>query len=222
MKARHGLCLFVIDELPSQGYNGTLEVLLAVARSMGLIFLGVSQNLELMKKHYPNSWKSFVGEADATFWMGGNHPDNAQFLSERLGKVTQVKTHPVTGQTTTRDVHVMESEQVARYLDPNSDNLIVTRAGARALKLKNDPYFKALPIWRYRADPDYGDRLLRRCFRAWWGQRISKPPLSTVLSDNKAPDNNAANNKPAHNIEDNKPPINPEFETEAQTDTTEI
>ena len=222
VKARQGLCLFVIDELPSQGYNGTLEVLLAVARSMGLIFLGVSQNLELMKKHYPNSWKSFVGEADATFWMGGNHPDNAQFLSERLGQVTQVKTHPVTGQTTTRDVHVMEPEQVARYLDPNSDNLIVTRAGARALKLKNDPYFKALPIWRYRADPEHGDRLLRRCFRAWWGQRIHKPSLSAAPSDNKAPDNNASNHKPTHNTEDNKPTINIEPETEAQIDTTHI
>ena len=167
VEEKNGQCLTVIDELPSQGYNATLEVMIAVARSMGVTFLGVSQNIELMKKVYPNSWKSFISEADATFWMGGNHPDNAEFLSQQLlGKKTLITTDQRTGHKTTREVNVMEPEQVARYLDPNSDNLIVTRAGGRALKLRNEPYFKALPVWHYAADPDHGDSFFRKVTRS--------------------------------------------------------
>lgn len=171
VKEKKGQCLTVIDELPSQGYNATLEVMLAVARSMGQTFLGVSQNIELMKKHYPGSWKSFIGEADATFWMGGNHPDNAQFLSQLLGKKTHVSVDPRNGNKTAREITVMEPEQVARYLDPNSDNLIVTRAGGRALKLRNDPYFKALPVWRYTPDPQHGDQGFRQITRMFLRQK---------------------------------------------------
>ena len=89
---KKGQCLTIVDELPSMGYNPTFEVMLAVARSKGQSFIGVAQNIELMKLHYPNSYKSFIGEADFVLWMGGNHPDNAQFLSQRLGKKTIVKT----------------------------------------------------------------------------------------------------------------------------------
>lgn len=168
---KKGQCLMVVDELPSQGYNPTLEVMLAVGRSMGLTFLGVSQNVELMQRHYPKSWKSFIGEADATFWMGGNHPDNAKMLSEILGKRTIIDKDRETGRKSYRDVAVMEAEQITRFLDPNSHHLIVTRAGARPLKLINDPYFKALPVWRYAPDPDHKETLLRRISRALFGRK---------------------------------------------------
>ena len=59
VKKKNGQCLTVIDELPSQGYNETLEVILAVARSYGQIFLGITQNLELLRKAYPKSWGGF-------------------------------------------------------------------------------------------------------------------------------------------------------------------
>ena len=162
---KKGQCLCVIDELPSQGHNETLEVMLAVARSYGITFLGISQNTELMQKHYPKSWKSFSGEADAVFWMGGNHPDSAQHLSMLLGKKTIVTKDRYTGEKRYREVQAMDADQVKRFLDPNSDNLIVTRAGGRALKLKNEPYFKALPVWKYAPDPDHKEALLRRLSR---------------------------------------------------------
>ncbi len=171
VKEKKGQCLMVVDELPSQGYNATIEVMLAVSRSMGLTFLGVSQNVELMKKNYPKSWKSFISEADATFWMGGNHPDNAQLLSSILGKKTLIEKDRYSGRKTYREVTVMEPEQITRFLDPDSDNLIVTRAGERALKLKNDPYFKALPVWRYAADPDHKESILRRISRGLFGRK---------------------------------------------------
>jgi type IV secretory pathway TraG/TraD family ATPase VirD4 len=165
VQEKNGACLMIVDELPSQQYNATMEVILSVARSMGIVFLGVSQSIELMKKHYPNSWKSFIGESDATFWMGGNHPDNAAFLSQLLGKRMREFTDKRTGQRSRREISVMEPEQVARYLNPNSLRLIVTLAGGRAIQLLNEPFYKALSVWRYAPDPEHGDNIFRAITR---------------------------------------------------------
>ena len=174
---RKGLCLMVVDELPAQGYNPVFETLLAVSRSHGLIFFGIAQSVELMKRNYPDMYRSFIGEADATWWMGGTHPDNQKLICELLGKRTLVETDRNTGRKTYREVAVMEPEQIARFLDPNSERVIVTRAGGRPLKLVNEPYFKALPVWRYSPDPDYPEALLRRLVRALFDKgRKSLPP----------------------------------------------
>ncbi len=178
VKQKKDQCLLVVDELPSQKYNPALEVMLAVGRSMGLTFLGVSQNVELMRQHYPGSWKSFIGESDATFWMGGNHPDNAKLLCEILGKKTIIDTDRNSGRKSYREVNVLEPEQITRFLDPNSNHLIVTRAGARPLKLINDPYFKALPVWRYAPDPEHKETLLRRITRALLVRRRTPDPVN--------------------------------------------
>jgi len=165
VKKKNGQCLTIIDELPSQGYNETLEVMLAVARSYGQTVLGISQNVDLMKKNYPKSWATFSGEADAVYWMATNHNDTAAHLSQALGKKSYIEKDPYSGRKSYRDVTVMDADQVKRFLTPGSDNLIVTRAGARALKLKNEPYFKALPVWNYAADPDHKEAFLRRMMR---------------------------------------------------------
>jgi len=165
VKKKNGQCLTIIDELPSQGYNETLEVMLAVARSYGQTVLGISQNVDLMKKNYPKSWATFPGEADAVYWMATNHNDTAAHLSQALGKTSHIEKDPYSGRKSYRDVTVMDPDQVKRFLTPGSDNLIVTRAGARALKLKNEPYFKALPVWDYAADPDHKEAFLRRMMR---------------------------------------------------------
>ena len=53
--------------------------------------------------------------------------------------------------------------------------MIVTRAGGRALRLMNEPYFKALPVWAYDPDPDHREAFLRRVMRALLGQCPKAP-----------------------------------------------
>lgn len=169
VREKQGQCLNIIDELPSQGYNETFEVTLAVARSYGQTILGISQNIELMKKTYPKSWTTFSGEADAVFWMATNHDETALHLSQILGKKSFVEKDSYSGRKTYREVPVMDADQVKRFLSPDSGNLIITRAGMRALKLKNEPYFKALPVWDYAADPEHQETFLRRLTRKLLG-----------------------------------------------------
>ena len=162
---KNGQCLTVIDELPAQGHNATLEVVIPVARSQGMSVLGIAQNIELMRNAYPKTYNIFTGEADAVLWAGINHKETAKHLSELLGKTTLIETDDYTGNQSYREVDVLSEDQVKRFLAPDSHNLIVTRAGARALRLKNEPYFKALPVWAYAPDPDHREPLPRRLMR---------------------------------------------------------
>jgi type IV secretory pathway TraG/TraD family ATPase VirD4 len=165
VKKKKGQCLTIIDELQAQGYNATIEVVLPVGRSYGQTFVGIAQDIEGMKNAYPNTYKAFTGNADVVLWMGSNHPTNLEFLSQTLGKKSHVSKDRRTRKKSYREVPVIDPDQAGRLLESDSGNIIVTRAGRRALRLKNDPYYKALPVTKYDADPDHGDSFLRAIIR---------------------------------------------------------
>lgn len=178
VKEKKGQCMCIIDEVQAQGYNQTLEVALPVARSYGQTIVAIAQDLEGMKAAYPNSYQSFVGNADAVMWMGSNHPMNLQTICKTLGKRTFVSKDPRTRKPQYREVNVMEAEQIARLLAPEHGTIIVTRAGKRALRLKNDPYFKALPVTAYDPAPDHREPWLRTFSRFLLNKRPKKRPQS--------------------------------------------
>ena len=165
VRQKKGQCLTIVDELQAQGYNQTLEVVLPVGRSYGQTFVGIAQDIEGMKAAYPNTYQAFTGNADVVMFMGSNHPANLDYLSKALGQKTIVTKDRRTRQKSYRDVAVLSAEQIGRMLQPDSGNLIALRAGRRALRLKNDPYFTALPVTKYDADPEHGDRFWRSITR---------------------------------------------------------
>lgn len=188
VKKKKGQCLFVVDEMPSLGHNPTFEVLLPVARSQGITFVGISQDIELLKKAYPKSWETFIGNADCVFWMGTNHEGTLKYLSGVLGFRTLVEKDPYQGRKSYRQVRVAEPDQLRRFLNPDAGRMIITRPGKRALKVVNEPYYKALPVWAYDPDPDHKEALLRRLTRALLGQnhQLSSPqsrPKPQEVSD---------------------------------------
>ena len=165
VKHKKGQCLTVVDELQAMGYNATIEVVLPVARSYGQTFVGIAQDMEGMKAAYPSTYQSFTGNADAVLWLGSNHQSNLKHLSQVLGRRSVTKRDRRTGQKSRYNQAVMNEEQLGRLLDPERGNMIVTRAGKRPLLLKQDPYFKALPVWSYDPDPDHKEPILRAMMR---------------------------------------------------------
>ncbi|TVZ39770.1 type IV secretory pathway TraG/TraD family ATPase VirD4 [Alteromonadaceae bacterium 2753L.S.0a.02] len=164
-KKKNGQCLYVVDELPSMGYNPTIEILLAVFRSMGISFVGISQDLELHQKAYPKSWRAFSGNADFVLWMATNEKQTSQYCSDLLGKKTIVETDNQTGRKFYREISTLDDDQVRRFLSPESGRIILTSAGKRAKVLVNDPYFRALSIFNYAPDPDHKEAFLRAFMR---------------------------------------------------------
>ena len=178
---KKGQCLFIWDEFPSAGYNPVAETIVTIGRSQGFTFFPIAVDEDLLKSVYPKTYNIFTGEADAVLWASTAHEGTAAHLSRLLGKKTIIETEKYSGHKTRRDVDAMSTDQVKRFLAPDntgSGKLIVTRAGKRALKLVNDPYFKALPVWRYAADPNHKET---------WPRRIARwifDPLSKVSEHN--------------------------------------
>lgn len=165
VKKSKGDCLYIVDELQAMGHNPALEVILPVARSYKLLAVCITQDVEGTKSAFPDTYQAFSGNADIVLYMGSNHPSNIDQLSKILGQKSHIERDPYTGKKTYRDVDVTDAEQVARLLDPERGNVIVTRAGKRPLLLKQDPYYKALPVWAYDPDPDHREPILRAVMR---------------------------------------------------------
>jgi len=149
-------CFFAIDELPSLGNIEKLDKGPAVLRSYGVQLLGIAQTVQALKDAYPDTWTTWVGNADAVYWMATNDSHTARYLGEILGDANRPD----------GDRAVLSSDQIQRYLDPSRGNMIVTRFGKRALKLKAAPYFQELPVKYYDPDPEHLEDPARASTRA--------------------------------------------------------
>lgn len=171
-------CLFVLDEFPSLGKLDRLEIAANYARSAGIRLFTILQDLGQIAGGqgapplYEN-WETFIGNTECCWWLRTDHQQTLQYLEKKLGKAT-VKTKldgPPRWKFWDRRLRrwdykereVMTMSQIERFLAHG--NMLVTR-GKRPLKLKPDPYFKALPVWRYDADPDFAEAPGRAALRA--------------------------------------------------------
>lgn len=154
-------CFFAIDELPSLGTIEKLAVGPAVLRAYGVQLLGISQDIDTLKKAYPESWTTWIGNADAVYWMASNDTPTLDYLGKMIGAKTRARAIGGGGE----DREVMSPEQLRRYLDPDTGNMIVTRFGKRALRVKTAPYYTELPVAFYDPDPDHQERGMRAATR---------------------------------------------------------
>lgn len=172
-------CLFAIDELPSLGYIEAIETAAPVMRSHGVRLVPVAQDIEGLARAYPKGWKGFLGNADAVFWMGTNEAQTAEYLSKLLGqkskKIRRGWLPFFSRVEKTEERPLMTSDQVHRFLDPSKRNMIVTRFGKRAMRVKTIPYFRELPVYYYDADPEHQETHLRAMSRRYYATRVDVP-----------------------------------------------
>ena len=100
---KNGQCLMVIDEMPSIGHISVIESILPVLRSYGISFVGISQDIPLIKQAYPKTWCSFIGNADFVIWMATNEDETKQYISNTLGKTTIKKRDELNGRKKNRN-----------------------------------------------------------------------------------------------------------------------
>ncbi|PCJ99560.1 MAG: hypothetical protein COA45_05880 [Zetaproteobacteria bacterium] len=175
-------CLFAVDEMQAQGYNEYVEQTVPLMRGHGVQFIGIVQDLEGLKKAYPHSWEGFLGNADAVIWMASNHLGTNEYLSRVLGKTTRSQKIKGTSRRVENERELMTPEQVGRFLEAEKENIIVTRAGTRPLKLKLLKYYSDLPVTDYDSDPDHGEVLLRRLTRFILARLNTENPKETNSS----------------------------------------
>lgn len=162
-------CLIAVDEFQAQGYNEYLEQATPLLRGYGAIFLGLTQDIEGMQKAYSSSWEGFLGNADSVIWMATNHQQSLEYLSRVLGKKTRSQKIQGTSRRMENERDVMTPEQLSRFLNPANENIIVTRAGARPLKLKLLKYFVDLPVSIYEPASDHDETIFRKIYMDIFG-----------------------------------------------------
>jgi type IV secretory pathway TraG/TraD family ATPase VirD4 len=184
-------CAVVIDEAPSLGKLEFLEVGTSVFRKYGLRIATGSQDLPAIQATYPTTWRSFISNAGATLWMGANENDTLRYISETLGNHTRREMvegapwyHrwiPGAAKISSRYQHVdralLDPQQVKDLLTPARGMMIVT-SKFRPFVAAIDPYWQALPVWRYQPDPFYRETLLRSATRrllSGLGGKSAKP-----------------------------------------------
>jgi type IV secretory pathway TraG/TraD family ATPase VirD4 len=156
-------CLFAIDEMPSLGKIDSFVDASAVFRKYGIQLITITQDVEKLRKTYPDEWKSFLGGSQCVIWMANEEDETLDYLSKRLGKATRSehteRTWLLKKNTVQReDRAVMDQEQLSKFL---FKNIIVTRYGENALKLRPAPYYTELPVFYYEPDKNFVEKKWR-------------------------------------------------------------
>jgi len=165
-------CLFALDEMPSLRRIEAVETAAPLLRSFGVRLIAIGQDTEKFKQAYPQAWEGFIGNADVVYWMGTNHQSSLKYLEGVLGQTTYrekvsggwFSKEPKRFQLKERPL--LYAEQIKRFLDPDSANMIITRFGKRPVKVKQAPFHKELPVWSYDVDPNYTEQPARAWFRS--------------------------------------------------------
>jgi len=188
-------CLFALDEMPSLGRIEAVETAAPVFRKYGIRLLAITQDLEKLRAVYPNTWGGFLGNSEAVIWMGTDHQENIDYLFKILGNTTRkekIEGSPwwqfwgekVKARYQKVERPLIYAHQLREFLDKDRGNIIVTRNGKRPMRLKNDPYYRALPVFAYEADRHYGETLPRSLTRGlilWLTEQV--PVIGMRIAD---------------------------------------
>ena len=96
---RAGECktLFLLDEFFSLGHLEIISTVWALVRGYGIQMMPVLQDLNQLKKLYPDMWETFIGMAGAVASFAPNDLTTAEWLSRRAGETTRGVTSFTTG-----------------------------------------------------------------------------------------------------------------------------
>lgn len=83
--------LFMLEEFPTLGHMPIMEQAAAYFPGFGVKLWAVVQDLSQLKRHYPRSWGTFVGNCGVVQFFGNNDEDTLSYISDRLGSLSFVR-----------------------------------------------------------------------------------------------------------------------------------
>jgi len=171
--------LLAIDEFPSLGKLDGIDTVAPTMRSYGVRLWVIGQDIEQFERVYPDSWGSFIGNAEAVQFMGITHPPTMAWLAERLGEHVVIDRQQMGRQMreTSKERPLRDPDQVARMLSKDSKNQIVWRGNKRPMLLKVTPYFEYMPWWYYSRDPRFPEKLNRWIWRWGFDGEVTPPTI---------------------------------------------
>lgn len=83
--------LAILDEFPTLRHLPALETAVAYMAGFGLKLWAILQDLSQLKRHYPNSWETFLGNAGMLQFFGNSDPTTLEYIAKRLGEIEVIR-----------------------------------------------------------------------------------------------------------------------------------
>lgn len=143
--------LFVLEEFASLGYMKPLETAVAYMAGFGVKLWAVLQDLTQLKRHYKESWETFLGNAGVVQAFSVSDQTTLEYLSKRLGKTTLVITNKqdtssqqaMQGDTGERrefkEASLMAAEEIAQFFAHKTDEWGQNRGGLSLVLWSGNP-----------------------------------------------------------------------------------
>ncbi|MFV1607141.1 type IV secretory system conjugative DNA transfer family protein [Phaeobacter sp. JH20_10] len=185
-------CRLVIEEL--QSFAGSIDGIETVApllRGYGCSFTGITQDYSgLCGAIGQNNAESMIGSSSHVQFVGTNDVPSRDLIQKlSLGKKTVRKRKwGFLWTTEKRHKPVLTDDQLRRVLSPKRKQILVHRAGQRAMLLRQAPGYQELPVWLCYADRDFGESAPRAWFRSIWERYNQQPDTAAQDSSSEEPD----------------------------------
>jgi type IV secretion system protein VirD4 len=82
--------MFMMDEFFALGHLEIISTVWALVRGYGIQMMPILQDLNQLKKLYPDMWETFVGMAGAVMSFAPNDMTTAEWLSKRVGDTSRL------------------------------------------------------------------------------------------------------------------------------------
>jgi len=82
--------VFFLDEFFALGHLEIISTVWALVRGYGVQIVPILQDINQLKKLYPDMWETFIGMAGAVMSFAPNDITTAEWLSRRAGDTTRI------------------------------------------------------------------------------------------------------------------------------------
>lgn len=128
--------LAILDEFPVLGHMKLVETAVGYMAGFGLKVWSIIQDLSQLKRHYPESWETFLGNAGLRQFFGNTDDTTLAYISKQLGEteVEVVTENASNSQTQTRNT------------PSQAERARVLRAQSAAGAVDDDSFFESLSV----------------------------------------------------------------------------
>jgi type IV secretion system protein VirD4 len=145
--------LIIMDEFPILGHMEAVEKAAGLIAGYGVRLWTIIQDLSQLKRHYKESWETFLGNAGLVQLFGNTDLTTLKYASERLGQtsVTNISKGEIsigqtangfTGESVSHQAcPLMTPEEIARFFSRQERRQILLWAGANPIAADRVEYY---------------------------------------------------------------------------------
>lgn len=145
--------LVIMDEFPILGHLESVEKAAGLIAGFGVCLWTIIQDLSQLKRHYKESWETFMGNAGLLQVFGNADLTTLKYVSERLGQTTvatisesQISKGQAMGgfsgeSVSYSTVPLMTTDEVARFFSRQSRAQILLWSGSNPIAADRVEYF---------------------------------------------------------------------------------